>query len=597
MRCPRTVAHDGCAVLITILSVALGLGGCDSFKSDGPTPPQPKVTGSNAQREPLPPAIVDARGIDFRDVAAERGLQFEWPAQSRPLTALAAFGCGCGIIDFDQDGWQDVFLAGNPTGALFRNASGLQFQNVADASGITASEARWTGCAVGDYDSDGWLDLLVTGFHRLALFINRGDGTFSDATAAAGLDSENRGHWGSSAGLMDLDGDGQLDLVILNYVVFGPHVKQFCELKPGVLTGCQPKEYEPEFGEIWRGTDSGRFEFADDAGMRDTHGIGLVLAFADLDDDRRLDFYIGNDGKLAELMHNVGNLKFENIGLASGLAFKNISTMVPMAAMGADWGDFDRDGRFDLTVTDFQMASAGVFRNLGSLSFTDVGVSLGIHGATRSRLGFGAKWLELDNDGWLDICYVNGHVYDNVSELESDTPFRQRTQLFHSRSGAGSGAGREFVDVVPALPPDVGRPIVGRGSATADFDNDGRTDVLVVDFEGPAMLLHNRSITRRHWLTLDLRSASANRFAYGAVVAAKSGDRTWLGQVSPASSYLSSSDPRIHFGLDDVERVDELTIRWPDGRANVLRDVAADRIIQIREGQLEQIELRPTSGW
>jgi len=568
-------------MLIGMVAVSASMG-CDS--EDGAlarlTPsPRTNATGVEAAA-----TIPDARGIAFRDVAAERRLQFEWPVQSRPLTALAAFGCGCGFFDFDQDGWQDVLLVGNPTCGLFRNESGRQFGDVSGTGGLAMPEARWTGCAVGDYDADGWLDVLVTGFHRLALFVNRGDGTFSEATVAAGLDPENHGRWGSSAGFMDLDGDSILDLVILNYVVFGPHVKQFCELKPGVLTGCQPKEYEPEFGEIRRGTDAGRFEPVDGSGMEDTHGIGLVLAFADLDADRLQDFYIGNDGKLAELMHNSGDMKFENIGLASGVAFKNMTTMVPMAAMGADWGDFDRDGRFDLTVTDFQMASAGVFRNLGNLSFTDVGVSLGIHGATRNRLGFGAKWLDFDNDGWLDICYVNGHVYDNVSDLESDTPFRQRTQLFHSRKG------REFVDLVPALTSDVGRPIVGRGSATADFDNDGRMDLLIVDFEGPAMLLHNETESPHHWLTLELRSSSANRFAYGACVAARSGNGVSIGQVSPASSYLSSSDTRVHFGLGAEDHLDELTIRWPSGRDEVLKNVRGDQILRLREGLVSRDE-------
>lgn len=590
----KTACHMREVVAISVLS-SLVFAGChrNNAASSGSSVSSGRSLSGTGNVSASP--AVETHGINFRDVASERQLLFRWCEHPRPITTLGAFGCGCGFVDFDLDGWQDAFLVGDQACALFRNSQGKQFQEVTNPTGLSAGEARWTGCAVGDYDGDGWLDLLITGFHRLALYHNRGDGTFVDATISSGLDPENLQHWGSSAGFMDLNGDDLLDLVILNYVVYGPHVKQYCELKPGVLSGCPPKEYQPERGEIWRNNGTGGFALAEDAGMQSTNGVGLVLAFADLDHDNRQDFYIGNDQGLADLMHNLGGLRFENIGIASGLAFKNARSMNSMAAMGADWGDYDRDGRFDLTVTDFQMASAAVFHNLGNLIFTDAGSALGIATATHNSLGFGAKWLDLDNDGWLDVCYVNGHVYDNASDIVQGTPFRQPTQLLHSRGG------RSFVDLVPSLPADVRRPILGRGSATGDFDNDGRIDVLVVDFEGPVRLLQNLSDTPHHWLTLDLRTPSANRFAYGAFVTAKSGDQLWIGQVSPASSYLSSSDPRLHWGLGNVSRLETLSIRWPSGRETVFRDVAVDRILQIVEGTefpdgSATIELRSSRG-
>lgn len=520
----------------------------------------------------------DSSLVRFRDEAATRGISYEWPRQPRPMTALESFGSGCGFLDFDSDGWPDVVLVGNQQLALFQNFNGGHFHEVTRSANVVSVLERWTACAVGDHDSDGHIDLLATGFHCLALFRNQGDGTFQNQTTDAGLDPQNANHWGSSAGFIDLDNDEFLDLVLLNYVEFGPQVKQYCELSPGIFSGCPPKEYIPEQGEIWRNSGDHVWSQVARETMADTNGVGLVLACADLDGDRLQDVYIGNDGRLAELLHNQGGFKFENSGVASGVAIKGKGSVAAMAAMGADWGDFNRDGLLDLTVTDFQMASAAVFQNLGQLNFRDVGQTLGIHQATRNRLGFGAKWIDLDNDGWLDICYVNGHVYDNAAEVEN-ADFRQPVQLLHSNQG------KRFVDIVPQLAADVSRPLVGRGSATGDFDLDGRIDLLIVDFEGPVMLLRNQTISQNHWLSLELLSSSGNRFAYGAVVEANAKGQRWIGQVSPASSYLSSSAATVHFGLGPISQIDSLTIRWPSGRDETFHNIAADQRYRILEGK------------
>jgi hypothetical protein len=215
---------------------------------------------------------------------------------------------------------------------------------------------------------------------------------------------------------------------------------------------------------------------------------------------------------------------------------------------------------------------------MGDNSFMDASRSTGLKAATRNRLGFGAKWTDFENDGWPDIFIVNGHVYDNAAEANgAGAEFRQPMQLFRNERG------RRFVDLVPALGPDVERSMLGRGSATADFDNDGRVDLLAVDFEGPVILLENRTPMSNHWLKLDLRGAAPNHFAYGARVVGKSGEQLWLADVSPASSYLSSSDPRVHWGLGDVTRLDTLTIRWPSGKEQILRGVDADQILRVDE--------------
>ncbi|TXT17096.1 MAG: ASPIC and UnbV [Planctomycetota bacterium] len=230
-------------------------------------------------------SVAVPKGIAFADVAQERGLKYVWPQQPRPMTALDAFGAGCAAFDADNDGWQDVLLIGDPTPALFRNLGDGRFEDLTAASGLKAVSGHWTGCAIGDFDGDGLLDVLLTGYHQLALFKNLGQLRFQEVTATAGLDLRNQGYWGASAGFMDLDGDQWLDLVILNYVVYGPDSKKYCEYAPGVRSGCAPRSYPPEQGQIWRNNGSGRFELVPtEQGMQQTHGVGLVLAFSDLDE-------------------------------------------------------------------------------------------------------------------------------------------------------------------------------------------------------------------------------------------------------------------------------------------------------------------------
>jgi hypothetical protein len=520
------------------------------------------------------PEKIEPTKISFVDVAEESGLVFTYPMQPRPLRTLEAFGKGCAAFDADNDGWQDVLLVNDPLPLLFRNTGEGKFQNVTAASGLDQQKAYWTGCAIGDYDGDGLLDVLLTAYHDLALFRNLGDLHFEPVTEQTGLAAHSQKFWSSSAGFMDLDGDQHLDLVIVNFIEFGPHVQQYCELIPGVKTGCLPRKYVPQKSEVWRNTGQGRFELVPaGSGMADTNGIGLVLAFCDVNHDGRMDFYIGNDGAPSELLLNRGGMMFENIGGVAGLSC-DIRGAIP-AAMGSDWADFNGDGQMDLAVSNFQESGFLVYRNLGDNLFQDSSIPTGIGPATKHRLGFGTKWVDLDNDGWVDLFFVNGHVHDNVAQAGSSAQFRQPLSIFQNRRG------EDFVDLTPQLGKDVVRPLVGRGSSTADFNNDGRIDLLALDYEGPVMLLQNRTPADHHWLTLDLRSAAPNVFAYGAHLTAKAGKQTWVAELSPASSYLSSSDPRIHWGLGAATRLDELTIRWPNGKTETLKDVKVDQILKV----------------
>ena len=592
------------AALLAFAAAATLLGGCGRAghsNSGGATSAGERVTLASSAPAPAVSRLVN--GIGFVNVAEAVGLDYKWPVQPRPMRNKEAFGAGCAFLDYDDDGWQDVLLVGSRQVALYRNvpaaaagsgksdAGARRFVNVTRQTGLNTLDGNdCIGCAVGDYDGDGRLDLLLTGYHRLALLHNDGGRRFVDVTAKAGLDARDHDQWGSSAGFMDIDGDSRLDLVLLHYVVFGPNEKQYCEIVPGVRSGCPPSEYQPEFGEVWQNQGDGTFQnVSTQAGMENTSGKALVLAFADVDGDNRLDLYIGNDTTPAELLLNrskAGRLRFENVGTESGVAYGPGGESI--AAMGADWADYDGDGRLDLAVTAFSGAPYSLFRGLeaGTAIFEDAAGAASLSGPTTKPLGFGAKWLDMDNDGWSDLSFANGHVYDNAGDVEPGSAFRQPLMLFRNEPGPGRKQ-RIFRDLVPLLGGSLTRPLLGRGSATGDFDNDGRTDLLVVDYEGAPVLLHNVSRTSNHWLTLDLRGTTGgfNRFAYGAHVTARAGARTWIAHVAPASSYLSSSDPRIHLGLGTASHLDSLVIRWPSGQRQTLQNVPADRLLVITEGQ------------
>lgn len=542
-------------------------------------PPQAPPTEHPA---PPSPASADLNGIRFEDTASAAGLHFVWPPQPRPMRNLEAFGSGCAFLDYDNDGWQDILLVAPSYPRLYHNLKNGRFEDVTATHDLARVKGFWTGCAVGDYDGDGRLDILLTGYGCLALLRNDPAKGFVNATVSAGLDPKNRGHWGSSAGFMDLAGKGRMDLVLLNYVIFGPKDQQYCTPLPGVKTGCPPSTYRPEFGELWENTGNGRFrDVTTTSGMKRTHGKALVVAFGDPDDHGRMDFYVGNDGTPAELMRNEGGMRFNNIGVEGGVAYGSLDHAI--AAMGADWGDYDRDGLPDLIVTAFSDESFALFRNVGKATFEQANDATGLSVPTFKPLGFGTKWLDIDNDGWPDVVFATGHVYDAIHQTDPQSTFRQPLMLFHNEQGKDNG--RMFRDLVPQMSLEIRRPMLGRGLATGDYDNDGKMDLLVVDFEGAPLLLHNVSTPPNHWMSLDLRNTGTNHFAYGAQVRARSGQQTWIGQVSPASSYLSSSDPRIHWGLGSLQSLEEVAIRWPDGRREVLHNVPADRLLTITEGK------------
>jgi hypothetical protein len=373
---------------------------------------------------------------------------------------------------------------------------------------------------------------------------------------------------------MDLDGDGDLDLVVGSYVEFGPNARRYCELVRGVRSGCPPHEYEPQFARYYENSGAGRFiDRSRRAGMETTHGKALAVGFVDFNGDGRMDFYLANDGTPGDLMENQGGGRFRNVGLESGAAFGAMGQA--QAGMGVDWSDFDGDGAMDFAVTAFSGEPYSLYRGVGML-FEHAGDRMGLAAPTRTRLGFGVKFTDVDCDGWPDLVFVNGHVYDNAHLVSPELSYRQPTMLLRNEEG------RRFRLLGSEAGEGLARPIVGRGLAAGDYDNDGREDLLIVDYEGTPLLLRNVGPRVHHWLIVDVRSRG--RPAYGARVEVRAGPRRWKRWVSPASAYLSSSDPRLHFGVGAATQVD-VSVRWPGGFRRELRDAAVDRILRVDDAR------------
>ncbi len=412
------------------------------------------------------------------------------------------------------------------------------------------------GVAVGDYDNDGHADLFVTRWRSYALYHNRGDGTFEDATARAGLDGDR--DWPTSAAFADLDGDGDLDLYVCHYLQWDEDSTRICASATDPSTyNCNPIDFPSLPDHIFR-NDGGRFvDVTGEAGIKDPDGRGLGVVAADFDDDGRVDLFVANDMTANYLFHNQEKYRFGEIGLAAGVA-SNASGGF-QAGMGVACGDLDGDGLFDLVVTNYYNESTTFFRNMGQGFFGDQSAAIGLATPSRYVLGFGIACLDVDNDGWLDLITANGHVYDGRPQF----PWKMPVQLYHNQ-----GSGRPFLTDVSST---AGAPFqtlrMGRGLAVGDLDNDGRVDALVISQNEPLAYFHNRS-EAGHFLMLRLEGRTSNRDAVGARVTVHRGGRDMIAQRVGGGSYQSASDPRLHFGLGSSTQVEWVDVRWPSGRVD-----------------------------
>ena len=557
-------------LLVSSCLVLFAICGCNRL--GGPPSASPSLPAFGSK---MTIATPERSGPRFVDIAESSGLLYRWriPGKS-PVNVLQTIGNGCAFLDYDNDGNLDILLVG-PAVALYKGNGHGRFTDVSRAMGLSSLTGAFLGCAVGDYDNDGFDDIYISAYRGGALLHNEAGKRFRDVTKNSGIAPQ---PWGTSCAFVDADGDGRLDLYICNYVNFGPTTQpQLCSVD-GTLTACGPRFYQPERGVMYWNRGSGRFQNVTARwGAGDVAGKALGIACASLDESGRPGIAIANDEMPGDLLVNVhGQLK--NVAVDASVAHDSGGNV--HGGMGLDWGDYDNDGQLDLAVGTFYNESKCIYHNDGHMLFAESSATLGIGQATLPYVTFGIKWLDYDNDGWLDLVLANGHVQDNIEAIDKAVSYRQPTQLFHNSGG------RSFEDVSQAAGASLARKIVGRGLAVGDFDNDGRVDILVVDSDGAPLLLHNETPTRGHWLICRLIGSKSNRDGIGAVVTVKAGGIKLVRQCATDGSYMSASDRRVHFGLGAATTA-ELSVRWPGDRTlTTYRNVPGDQVVTLREDGL-----------
>jgi hypothetical protein len=546
-----------------------------------------------SQTAPRPtPSRKSAPSSPFRfdDVTAASGIRFHLTCGSASKEYIMDSLCGgVAVLDYDGDGWMDLFFLNgstldglrtgkHPPSKLYRNNRKGGFEDVTAASGL--SRGGWgMGAAVGDYNNDGRPDLFLTYFTGAALYRNNGDGSFTDVTAAAGVG--NPGRWGTSAAFGDYDHDGFLDLYVANYVdldlaslpAFGSG--PFCQYR-GIAVSCGPRGLKGSRDRLYRNLGDGTFRDVTEEQKIDPEGYyGLGVIWGDATGDGCLDLYVANDSS-PSLFYR-GNCKggLSEAGVAAGVAYSDDGR--EQAGMGVDFGDYDRDGRPDLAKTNFSDDTNNLYRNQGNGEFTDMAGPAGFGPISIPFLGFGVRFLDFDNDGWKDIFVANGHVNPQVDAHSFGVSYAQRALLFHN-----TGGGR-FAEVGMSAGASMKAARVSRGAALADFDNDGRLDLVVTNLDAPPVLLRNAS-SGGNWLRVRTVGKKSSRDGYGALVEVSAGGVTQTDEIRAGSSFVSSSDPRLHFGLGKAARVDRIRIRWPSGIEDTLQDLAANQEIVVLEG-------------
>jgi len=520
--------------------------------------------------------------VRFLDVAGQAGVSFRHENGASPEKLMPeTFGSGVGWIDYDNDGWIDIFFANgadlahskaSPGNALFRNLGNGRFASVTEKAGLAGRGLFATGVAVGDYDNDGYQDLFVTGYGGTQLFHNNGNGTFSDLTQKSGVSASG---WSSSTGWLDYDKDGFLDLYVVRYLDYDIKNAPYCGFnRQGYRMYCDPQQFDGVPDLLFHNNRDGTFtDVGRQAGISNRSGKGLGVSFGDLDQDGFADIFVTNDGIRNFLYRNKGDGTFLDVAYEACVGFDPHGK--PMAGMGTEIADYDEDGYPDIFMTAFSREYNTLFRNLGKLVFEDVTMTAGLESGFLT-LAFGTKLFDYDNDGDLDIYATNGHVTDNVELYDAELSYRQKDLLYESANGM-------FVDVSSRSGQGFQVKHVGRGAATGDFDNDGDLDVVVADCGGPPLLLRNEGGNRNNWIAIQARGKESNRFGVGAKVRVTSAGRTRLREINTSGSYLSSSDVRLFFGLGSETRVERLTIEWPSGKKQTLENLPARQMLQLDE--------------
>jgi hypothetical protein len=502
---------------------------------------------------------------------------------------MEEMGAGAAWLDYDGDGNLDLYFVNGSTYDRPAEAAGLnqlyrgdghgRFTDVTEAAGV-AGRGWGYGVAAGDYDNDGDPDLYVTGCGGNLLYRNTGGGRFADVTRAAGVSG---GGWGTSAAFFDLEPDGDLDLYVANYMECDPakvprkDQTRECVFK-GVEVACGPKGQPPQQDTLYRNNGDGTFtDVTREAGMwLSTPRYGLGVVVADYDNDGLQDVYVANDSVPSSLWRNQGDGTFTDVGLETLCAVSGSGRS--QAGMGTDFGDFNGDGWLDIVLTTFSHDLKTVFRNVEGKYFSDDSAALGL-GVTFMTLSWGTGFHDFDGDGDEDLFIANGHVYPEVDTRDLGTSYRQKNHLFVNEDRS------RLVESSAAAGPGFQVERSFRGTAFADYDNDGDVDILATAMDEPALLLRNAGARRGHTLTIALQGTRSNRDGVGARVTVVAQGRTQIRERKGGGSYLSASDPRLHFGLGQATHVERVEVRWPSGQRDLLRDVEADQQITLVEGR------------
>jgi len=526
------------------------------------------------------PAAQAPPAIRFENVTAKAGLVTRLDQNPTPdKNMVETMAGGLAVFDYDGDGLPDIFFTNGATlpaltkrapdqwNRLFRNRGDLTFVDVTERAGVSG-EGYSTGAAAADYDNDGHVDLFVAGINGNRLYHNRGDGTFADVTAASGIQTFT---WSVAAGWFDYDNDGRLDLFVVNYVDWAPQRNKFCgDQGRGLRVYCHPKHYAGLPNALYRNRGDGTFEdVSERSGIAQHVGKGMSVAFADYDDDGFTDVIVTNDAVPNFLFHNRRNGTFEEIGLLAGVAVP--ANGRPVSGMGVDFRDYDNDGRPDIVLTALTGETFPLFKNEKGAFFKDATYESGLAAATIRLSGWGAAFADFDNDGFKDLLTANSHANDRVEEFEA-AAYRQPNSIFRNVSG-------RFQNVSATAGDDFTVPRANRGIGIADFDRDGRLDVVISELGEAPRLLHNVSPDSNAWVSLRLVGKTSNKDGLGARVRIGS----QVNQMTSSVGYASSSLDPVHFGLGTADRPPSIEVTWPSGAKQTVPDVTVRKTLTVTE--------------